>query len=229
MAITHVASVGAGGSATTVTTGTVDTSGADCLIAVVSRYEDEVGGTLTDSKSNTWTPVSLLPEFTVRCSIWYSAGSPTVGSGHTFTYAGTDVYASVAVMAFAGVHATPLDQEEAEAVGAVTTIGTGSITPTEDNELVVSGLACIDDGTYAVDESMTIAYQTPYDSGQHFGLAAAYKIQTTAAAIAPDWSWTDTVDAAACVASFKAAAEGGGGGGAGSIFGSGVFGGGVVR
>ena len=88
-----------------------------------------------------------------------------------------------------------------------TSQASGSITPSEDNCLIVSGFGT----TYTsadetVSESMTITDRIATNGGVNYGIGMAYKIQTTATAINPSWAWTGTFNGAAKVASFKAAA-----------------------
>jgi hypothetical protein len=61
MAWAHIASVSAGSSdGISVTTGNIDTSGANLLLASVADYNAESAVTLTDSKGNTWTPLTPI-------------------------------------------------------------------------------------------------------------------------------------------------------------------------
>src|SRR4051812_9792279 len=83
------------------TSGAIDTSGANFLVAVVASYS--VGDTtVTDSKSNTWTQLTARDEINttlVRNRIWY-AKNATVGSGHTFSDAVSSSFPSICVAAF---------------------------------------------------------------------------------------------------------------------------------
>src|SRR4051812_10619033 len=68
------------------TSGAIDTSGANFLVASVSFL---VGGTpvLSDSKGNTWTARTTVNGGTSAIKEFYVT-NPTVGSGHTFTISG---------------------------------------------------------------------------------------------------------------------------------------------
>ena len=85
------ASGGAGGS-----TGSVDTTGATILIAV--GVADSGTPSITDSKGNTWNSLTQVggsfPTYH-RCRLYY-VENPTVGTGHTFTVAGTNASACFA-------------------------------------------------------------------------------------------------------------------------------------
>lgn len=206
MSYSLIANTSAGGSSSTVTTGAIETTGADLLIVVVGRYQAESAASLIDSKGNSWTELTQSEEVgSARCSIFYCQGG-TVGLNHTFTYEGTSVYVSVAVAAFSGSAATPFDQENGASSPSTNSLATGSITPSEDNELVIAGFSSNSGETISINASMTITDQEPYVGGNSFSVALAYIIQTTAGAINPSWSWTSTAAAAARIASFKASA-----------------------
>jgi hypothetical protein len=108
-------------------------------------------------------------------------------------------------MAFAG--GAPFDVQNGATATAGSSLATGSVTPSAAGALILSGWAGMN-GTSApaVDSALTItATQNPL-AGQCLAGAVAYKIQTTAAAINPTWSWTGTDHVAASVAVFKVAA-----------------------
>ena len=185
---------GAGG----FTTGTLDTTGSSIIVAVLCNYTGVTGLTFTDNKSNTYTALAnknAEANGTVRI---YYAVNPTVGSGHTFTIGGTLPGASLCVMAFSGANtSSPFDQQNG-ANSLVTQ--SGSITPTQDSELVVAGWGIgsvtsaptIDSGFATVTFKADIV-------GQCYGAAMSYKIQTTAAAVNPTWS----ISGGCVIASFK--------------------------
>src|SRR6185436_5864709 len=109
------------------TTASINSSGATVLIAVVGDY---VGGstTLTDSKSNTWTPLTTRGSGSLNETFYYSI-NPTVGSSHTFTANSSSSYPCLAVAAFTNVKTTsPLDQSNG-ANGNGNSPSIGSITP----------------------------------------------------------------------------------------------------
>lgn len=181
----------------TVTTGAIDSTGADLLVVLA------VGGflTITDSKSNSWSALTQGTQDFTDCRISYSRPT-SVGSGHTFTTGGS--YMAVLVAAFSGSVVSPFDQEN----GGVSNDGTsgsgGSVTPTENNELVIAGLGLGGNGSSpSVDSGFTIAQSKNAVSGVNFGGALAYKIQTTAGAVNPGWTWTTASDAVMRTATFK--------------------------
>lgn len=190
------------------TTGSCDTTGATLAILGVAYYNLIGAITLSDSKSNTYTPRTEYSNTGYTARIYYCA-SPTVGSGHTFTLSGNSTYACLFAAAFSGAHATPYDQENGNTSGSGATLQPGSITPTEDNELIITVAA----------GNVTPADPTSINGGYtitgHFANSVnnvaggmAYVIQTTAAATNPTWTYTGDAPnvSAAAIASFKAAA-----------------------
>lgn len=159
---------------------------------------------MTDSKSCSWSSITAHgTPGNVTVNIYYAV-NPTVGTGHTFTLTGTDLYGAVTVEAFSGVGmSSPFDQQNGNASASASSLATGSITPAANNELIISGEAYFGDNSLAtVSDSMTI---TDYMGGGGVtGGAMAYKIQTTAAAINPTWTFPTSQFAAVIVASFKA-------------------------
>ena len=224
MTIAHIASTfrdSTGGSSTT--TAAIDTTGADLIVVAIPRYVPGTAPTPSDSKGNSWTPLTLYSDSSYGVRLYYSVPT-TVGSGHTFTATGADSFAAIGAVAVSGAHATPFGNEN----GAVDGTGgnsfqPGSITPPEDDCLVITALAMDDNaGTNVI--SIDGSYTELTDSGQ-MGGGMGYWIQTTATATNPTWSWTGTTEfTAATVASFKPAG-GGGSGMAGYFIGGGFLGG----
>ncbi len=213
MAIALVSNTGKGAAAggDSITTDAIDTTGATLLVIVLGFFNSTP--TISDSKSNTWTALTNSHEAAgSNCQIFYVA-NPTVGSGHTFTNGTSDSYSSVLVSAWSGAATTtPFDQQNQNNAGPVTSASTGSITPGENNELVIAGVSLRDNGstgdTVSINGGFTISDQVPSVGFAHLQGASAYLIQTTAAAANPTWSWTNSDYVATTIASFKAAGGG---------------------
>lgn len=208
MAISLVTSISATPAGSSATTGSADTSGATLLVAVVVRESSSGAVTVSDSKGNSWTALTEPSGGAsgVRCRIYYCA-SPTVGSGHTFTAAASGLLGTILVLAFSGTSGTPFDQENgANSSGNTATFQAGTITPSEDNGVVVAGVA-VNNGitTDTIDESYTIQEKQAFNPGVAYGGAAAYKIQTTATATNPTWTLSGNRNVSAVIASFKSA------------------------
>ena len=202
MAVAPVSRVIAGGTANTVTTVISDTTGANLLVCVASWYSiTATAANLTDSKSNSgWV---LIATYTggagYKVGILYCVPT-SVGSSHTATFAGTGSYPSLDFRAYSGAHATPLDQES----GAAST-SPGSLTPSEDNCLIVCGRVSVSGTIPTIGSGFTNLDYTTYLASNHMGGGGADLIQTTAAASNPAWSVAD----ACAQAIFKPAAASG--------------------
>lgn len=206
MAIVLVTSASGGGNSSGgFATSAVDTTGANFIVVSVSSAV--IGGstvpTLSDNKSNTWTSLTGYTVGASRHTIFYVL-SPTVGTGHTFTTSGTNIYPAIIVRAFSGV--SSYDSQQSGATGTSSPLATGSVTPSANGALILTGI-CGDPGaTHSYPSGFTGGINIPQDSLSGFNIqgSSAYLIQTTAAAINPSWSWTGShTSAATSVAVFK--------------------------
>lgn len=195
------------------TTPAIDTTGANLLVVAIADFES--GSTvLSDSKGNTWTPLTRRAAVGSGAVQLYYCASPTVGSGHTFTATATASFPAIFAAAFSGAHTSPFDAESAGTVfevaaGPRTTIDNANLTPSQNNALVVTGLGG-GGVSILIDESFIITDSADLSGGNNFAGGLAYIIQTTAGATSPTWSWTNNSSGvAAASASFKVAAAGG--------------------
>jgi hypothetical protein len=222
MAVTFVAEVvGATPDGNAFTTTSINTSGANFLIAAVGSYDPLGAPTLSDTKSNTWTPLTAQSGDGASIQLYYSK-NPTVGSGHGFTLTpaipGSSLI-SIAVQAFSGVDTTsPFDQQNTAGSGvgvSTTTAQPGSITPSGSNYLVVSGVMInqIQASNISIDSSFeTMVQNTNWinrNGNQSLGTGISYLVQGSAAAVNPTWTFPTSTQWAAAIASFKVAAGGG--------------------
>ena len=195
------------------TSASVDTSGADLIVLWATWYDSvTLDVTVSDSKSNTWTALTLREVEFQRGKVWY-AYAPSVGSGHTFTVAGTNTYATLLMSAWSGAAASPFDQQNGTA-NTNSVLSTGSVTPTEDNELVLAfvGFDNNSGGAVSVNASLSIIQSQAYVAATQDGASDAYIVQTSAGAVNPQWNITTSTKLAVAIATFKAASGGGGGG-----------------
>jgi len=183
------------------TTSAIDTTGVDLLVVSISDYVGFGNPTLTDSKSNTWI-LAKSKSGTVSNLFIYYCHNPVVGSGHTFTATGSGA-TSMNVMGFSGSASSPLDQTNSATVSGGS-LATGSITPSQSNELIIAVAAPTDGtSTYSVNSGFTTTYNINAGTGVNEGLISSYLIQTTATAVNPTFSWSGTGDASAAIVSFK--------------------------
>lgn len=212
MAFTLIDSVIARGTnGNDVTTAAIDTTGAN-LIVIAGACGDP-GSVITDSKGNTWTPLTEQTGTSdIKARLFY-AFNPTVGSGHTFTNTQAGDWPSIAVAAYSGAATSPFDDENGTPGSVDPSVETGQVDPTTDGQLIVtsiSHLVAIND-QFSIDDGFTLLHQVELVSGQGLGLAFAHKIQVTAAAENPTWSWASGSGNAypAVIATFKSGEAGG--------------------
>jgi hypothetical protein len=196
MAISAVGTI----TATSGTTGELNTTGADFLVAVVSTFNSSTS--FGDSKSNTWTAISESANEWITVKVYYSVPS-SVGTGHTFSNTG-GLFQSVWVGAFSGVTATtPLDGS-ASATGSGTSGNPGSLTPSVDGCLLIVGV----DNNTSGPQSGTVSGYTATNidnAGVNMSLLVGYLVQSTAGASNPSISWVSSCSWSAIHAAFKPA------------------------
>ncbi len=201
------------------TTAPFDTSGAT-LIAVAFDWNPAaippgfLMPTLSDSNNNLWRTLSIQTTHNISTVLAFAL-NPTVGTGHTFALDNLYPFlGSIKILALSGVSIhLPFDKENGAIDGAHGSgdgFNTGSVTPSTDNQIVITTVSVLDasGGTLSVGSSFTKSDEVAYSDGINFGSALAYKIQTTAAAVNPKWT-IDTPSgwswAAACIATFATA------------------------
>lgn len=191
---------------TSVTTATVDTRGADLIVAILTDQND-LDVAFSDSQTNTWsTAVSPTPGNLEDNTILYSR-SPTTSSIHTFTYPsdGLGNNPTCVVAAFKGalLAGAILDQtNEFDTALGVTTAQPGSITPTVNGELIISGI------THAVASATpnVLDIIANIASGTfNLGTGVGWTQQAAKAAINPTWTMNVASGVTVTIASFKGA------------------------
>lgn len=172
-----------------VTTSTANSTGADYGFAVVNSLSAGDGPVLTDNKGNKWEVVDTMTETWVE-STTYECKNPRTGSGHTLTATSAGKSPSVFAIFTSGVrrNATHTDQTSSAHSDPTSTKQPGSITPSENNCLVLTTCLCGATGSLSVNESYTANALGMNASGNHIGGGLGYKIQTTATATNPTWT-----------------------------------------
>jgi len=182
----------------------LDTTGCDFFVMHMGSLA--LNGTPTDSKGNTWSTLTLQSQ-SAGSQLFYSVPT-SVGTGHTFNIAATNGYPSCQVQGWSGAdQSSPFSSENGNQTASTpsTSISTGSVTPNASGDLVVTGAAgYLLLTTMSIDNGFTISDDIPYDAVSSYDGAMAWKLQT--GAVNPQWSWTGARNAAANIATFKAAA-----------------------
>lgn len=192
--LAHTGKVAAG------TSSAIDTRGAT-LIVVVTAGVLVGSGNVSDSKGNSpyTEAVSATGPSTLRNTISYFS-NPLTDAAQTFTVTGTGV--AFEVLAFSGIltTASPLDQTNSSGISGTQA---GPITPTQDNEVVISSPSSAGASHWSVNGGYAISDQSfPNLSGNQS--ATGYLVQTSAVMTNPTWTDSGTGSEAVTVASFKA-------------------------
>lgn len=195
-----------GGTDNTGTTSEIDTTGSDFLVVFISWYVFDMGTpTFTDSKGNMW---NALNQYQSTNNFWatrlYWSVPTSVGTGHTITGGGeAGTFTALGFLRCSGVkQVSPLDQQTGNnAVGADTNVQTGSITPTENNQLFVTVVSNSGSNNQP-DSSFFLVDNIDY-AAPPVGAGLAFKIQTTGGAENVTWSWTGSANRTAAMATFK--------------------------
>ena len=187
--------------AATATSPAIDTTGASTLIVVLSERTPS-SGVISDSKGNTWSQLTVYSDDPNdhACSIWWS-NATSVGTNHTFTATGTDMACTVSIAAFSGGATSPFDLQNGNNAGTGSTVQPGSITPTQDSELVIAGFVHDRAALPTIGGGFTMYQQLGF--GAQYGGGLAYLIQTTATAANPTITFDGTTTSVAVIASFK--------------------------
>jgi hypothetical protein len=189
--LNHIAATSS--NSTSATTASINTTSctvaAHCVLAACLSVGTVglVNPPITDSLNNTWTYIGNTYDDGWQYVELWIAFSPTTGISQNFEVQGYQP--AIAVMAFNGVASGPDQQSGASGTGSP--LQAGSITPTNNAELVIScfGSGDTPGATYAASSPLTQVDFIPRNSGfTGFGVGSAYDIQTTSAAINATWT-----------------------------------------
>jgi len=210
MSWTLIAETGAGGDANTSTTPDKDTAGADLIVGLCTWYTPNGPVTPVDSLGDTVTLGDQVNGSGGMSGRLFWIENPTPGTRH-FSISGVTINPNIVWAAWSGKKSGTAFETQTGTGGSGSTIQPGSITPSEDGELVVCGGFAGNGSLVGVDAPLAMTASSPVSNGGGFMLAAlAWQAQTTAAAVNANW----TVAAGgygngACQAVFKAAPGGG--------------------
>ena len=188
------------------TTAAVDTTGAVLLVLGMSSISGNTLPTITDNKAgNTWNLINTKGASdgsNVRTALYYCI-PVSVGAGHTVTATGGTGFPNLTLSVWSGTAAaSSLDQSNVTVVNS-TTGQTGNITPTQNDELIITFMAGSDGGSNFPSSTTINSGMTKIGSIAGFGQQQAYVVQGPAAAINPTWTWTPSLTANMHIASFK--------------------------
>lgn len=196
----YVNSASAAFNGTTATTSAASFVGANLLVAFCSSQSSSCG--ISDSSGNTWTAgtCQVNSSASVACPFWVI--NPTVTSSQTFSSTIAIDRPSIFVFGFSSANGGQ-DQSVGSVPAYASTAQFGSLTPSQNNEVIVSFISCdVNTSTMSIDSSFTGLIQQASTTNSICG-AGAYLIQTTAGAVNPTWAWTTNYNTAGMNISFK--------------------------
>ena len=206
------------GAATSFTTSAMATTGASLIVMVLKCSVSTDITTLTISESgagsnnNIWRTLTVrsgaspIPKTVIRYAYNSASGALQTGASHTFTV-GTALVISGAVSSWAGTLTTgdPYEgHENGASQSTVNGLSTGTITPSVNGCLIISGAALRSQITYT--STLTLLDRANWASGTATGIAASYQIQTTAASVSTAWTMnggSGTGEESVSIAAFK--------------------------
>ena len=195
---------------TSITATGLDTTGADLIVVVTTSWANVQVDQVSDNKGNTWIDTtSAVSDGATYIHISYVQGASIGGTGHNITIQNPHTgFPSAEIMWFSGSASNPVDQLHYATFNA-SSFQTGSVTPSEDNELVIVGITLNNSspGAPTVNSGFSSpAFGNDFSSGNAFGGYASYLIQGTAGAVNPTWTFGSGIGGAAQTVTFKAAA-----------------------
>ncbi len=171
------------------TSSPINTIGSSLIVIAINNEISTFG--VSDSEGNEWTQLTtydstLGANDTYQC--FFYCANPTTSSSHTFSATGSEIGACVA--AFSGTTlSSAFDQQNGAALPSEgTDPSPGSVTPTQNGELIVTAT-----GSYngplsepTITDGFTLT-DSLYGSVAGNTCVMAYLVQETAAAINPTW------------------------------------------
>ncbi len=190
-------------SATTVTTDPATSSG---TFLTMSIGFSSGGGTIqdiSDNYGNVWIRLPAHATGDASHVLAYAQNAFT-GPGHTFTVRSqASIFPSISVVGYNNVLAFDALDQDTGHTGSGTTIQTGSLTPSSDDCMLVTGF-CGTGITQSINQGFTVNSSVPSNASPPcVQVASASLVQTSASAQNPTWTTDVSSNLAASIASFK--------------------------
>ena len=204
MAISFINNTSVVGGTGNITTVAINTTGADFLVANVAYDFGGTAPTVSDSKTNSWNPLTASNSGNTTNKLYYCIPT-SVGTGHTFTASnGGNQFATMEIQAFSGLNQTsPFESENGNA-NSSGTIQPGSVTPSINGALIITGagwnVACT---PTSINSSFIKTDEQNFGAGNNYGSSMAYLIQSTVAAVNPTWTRTGSAENSSRIAVFR--------------------------
>lgn len=187
------------------TTGTLNCTGANLIVIFLGTYKDWYASSFTDSNGNTYSSGTKYSGTAQAGQFWYCRNPTGNLSALTFTPTGVsgniNLYSYYGIMTFSGGSTSTFDQEAGQMQSAAP-MQPGSITPTQNNSLVVTGIFCYFGGSSPTCNSGVTYYGVAASGNIGMG-GSGWLAQGSAAAINPTWVGNNGGENAVIIASFK--------------------------
>lgn len=185
---------GATSSSTTCTTSAITTTSGSDVYVVLAWANTSSPGTVTDSKSNTWTQVgtTIYSATDGTGMTVYKATNIAGGSGHTFTVTGASGagYICMAVQEFKNTNHTTDQTHQGTATSGTGPYVSGNITTTNANDALI-GFGYVDSeaASQAITSNspLSIAQSLAYGN-TYLGCAISYQFVTTTQTVQASFS-----------------------------------------
>ena len=173
------------------TTSGFDSTGASLLVVVVTFY-GQVGNPnlISDTYGNTWRTAFLASGNSSVCGIAvFYCQAPNTGPEHTVTIGGSSLLVTTVMTGFTGSD-TSQDYDQINHANGTGSdpVQPGAVTPSADNELILSVCSLVNNGTPTIAGPLTALVVSPRTDGSRFGMLLGYEIQTAAAPRNPAFS-----------------------------------------
>lgn len=185
----------------TVTSTAVDTTNADCILALV---ESGFGVTFSDSAGNTgWADcgagnVQVGNSGNTYARILFKK-NPVTSASHTFTVSGSFQVPRFTVFALSNTSSSPIGLFNTKQLSSGTSITLNSLTPDDDGSLLLLAVALTAGDVTGYDSGFT----SDGTSGVVIGVNAAHLLQSSKGPVAPTASWASAASAAAILLAVK--------------------------
>jgi hypothetical protein len=192
-----------GSGAYTLTTGAINTTGANAVAVALSSFPGSISVTHSVGSDGNATPLTAADANSPSNQFFYWQ-NPSTGTNDTFTVTtGTapGLYGTACVFVMSGISGLYSGVQNSTAAGyQSSTCQPGSITPSGSNQVVLTAFGTYTpSGAPTIDSSYTTPVYNPGAGGTAFGEAASYLIQTTGMATNPTWTWPSSASTPACI------------------------------
>ncbi len=205
---------GANGGASSGFTTATDITGATWIAVLLSWYTPISSLSYFDCSQsnntplNTWVPLTAQTSANGEQAQWLYCLGPSTVTDWQFKTAGVSTFCSTVVLWGTGNKSIAAFDTENGAIGAaVSSLNTGTVTPAENNEMVLTGVTFDPSGVPTV-SGYTDPGGTDNLTATHLGAHAGYVIQTTAGSTSATWVGSSNIRAVV-IATFKSSTGGG--------------------